>query len=122
MRTTSRRTPGSQVTTPAKESASRPVGQQPAPPDDPRQDELYVRIAKRAYEMYLRRGSHEGHALEDWLEAGRSTRRAQVQGHLQAIEAALSLDNSKARLEANLNRRSLVRVSRLPNTRSFIHS
>jgi hypothetical protein len=71
MRTTSRRTTGSQATTPAKESASRPVGQQSAPPDDPRQDELYVRIAKRAYEMYLRRGNEEGHALEDWLEAER---------------------------------------------------
>jgi len=71
MGTTSRRTRGSQASTPAKKSASRPVGQQLAPPDDPRQDELYVRIAKRAYEMYLRRGNEEGHALEDWLEAER---------------------------------------------------
>ena len=30
-----------------------------------------MRIAKRAYEMYLRRGNEEGHALEDWLEAER---------------------------------------------------
>jgi len=91
MRTASRRTPGSQVTTPAKESASRPVGQQPAPADDPRQDELYVRIAKRAYEVYLRRGSHEGHALEDWLDAGRSPLTRQIQAHLKAIEAPLIL-------------------------------
>ena len=30
-----------------------------------------MRIATRAYEMYLRRGNEEGHALEDWLEAER---------------------------------------------------
>lgn len=71
MRTTSRRTRGSQATTPAKKSTPRAVGQQPAPPDHPRQDELYMRIATRAYEMYLRRGNEEGHALEDWLEAER---------------------------------------------------
>jgi hypothetical protein len=63
--------PGHKPQPRAKESASRPVGQQPAPPDDPRQDELYVRIAKRAYEMYLRRGNEEGDAPEDWLEAER---------------------------------------------------
>lgn len=71
MRTTSRRTRGSQAITPATESTPRPVGQQSAPTDHPRQDELYLRIAKRAYEMYLRRGNEEGHALEDWLEAER---------------------------------------------------
>jgi hypothetical protein len=71
MRTTSRRTHGSQSTTPGKESAPRAVGQQPAPPDYPDRDELYLRIAKRAYDMYLRRGHEEGHALEDWLEAER---------------------------------------------------
>ena len=71
MRTTSRPTRGSHTTTLAKEPTPRPVGQQPAPPDHPRQDELYVRIAKRAYEMYLRRGNEEGYALEDWLEAER---------------------------------------------------
>jgi hypothetical protein len=26
-------------------------------------------IAKRAYELYLQRGSIEGHELDDWLEA-----------------------------------------------------
>jgi hypothetical protein len=26
-------------------------------------------IAKRAYELYLQRGSVEGHELDDWLEA-----------------------------------------------------
>ena len=71
MRTTSRRTRGSQAITPATESTPRPVGQQSAPTDHPCQDELYMRIAKRAYEMYLRRGNEEGHALEDWLEAER---------------------------------------------------
>jgi hypothetical protein len=28
-------------------------------------------IAKRAYELYLRRGARPGHAVEDWLRAER---------------------------------------------------
>ncbi len=31
----------------------------------------HSRIAKRAYEFYVQRGSQEGHAVEDWLEAER---------------------------------------------------
>lgn len=38
----------------------RPV----APPDD-----LWERIARKAYELYERGGRREGRALEDWLEA-----------------------------------------------------
>jgi hypothetical protein len=31
-------------------------------------------IAKRAYEIFLRRGSRNGHDMEDWLEAERQLR------------------------------------------------
>jgi hypothetical protein len=34
-------------------------------PQDPRQEE----IAKRAYELYLQRGSTPGYELDDWLAA-----------------------------------------------------
>ena len=34
-------------------------------------DDLQVRIAKRAYEIHLERGSRSGYALSDWLKAER---------------------------------------------------
>ncbi len=34
-------------------------------------DELQECIAKRAYELYLKRGCREGCALEDWVDAER---------------------------------------------------
>ena len=34
-------------------------------------DELQERIAKRAYELYLERGSREGCALDDWKDKER---------------------------------------------------
>ena len=34
-------------------------------------EDLQVRIAKRAYEIYLERGLRPGYALSDWLEAER---------------------------------------------------
>jgi Protein of unknown function (DUF2934) len=37
-----------------------------ASPEEPQQE-----IARRAYELYERRGRQEGHDLEDWLEAER---------------------------------------------------
>src|SRR5215831_14778174 len=32
-------------------------------------DDLYARIAARAYELYVERGYRDGGALEDWLDA-----------------------------------------------------
>jgi len=29
----------------------------------------WQRISDKAYELYERRGRHEGHALQDWLDA-----------------------------------------------------
>jgi hypothetical protein len=46
---------------------TEPVHSQPVSPAD----DLQVRIAKRAYEIYLERGSRPGYALSDWLEAER---------------------------------------------------
>ncbi len=34
-------------------------------------DDIRVLIAKRAYELYAKRGYRDGHALDDWLEAER---------------------------------------------------
>jgi len=34
-------------------------------------EDLHARINHRAYELYLQRGSREGHAHEDWLDAER---------------------------------------------------
>jgi hypothetical protein len=34
-------------------------------------EDLHARISHRAYELYLQRGSREGHAQEDWLDAER---------------------------------------------------
>jgi hypothetical protein len=48
-------------------SETEPVRSQPVSPSD----DLQVRIAKRAYEIYLERGSRPGYALSDWLEAER---------------------------------------------------
>jgi Protein of unknown function (DUF2934) len=54
-----------ELTAPEKE----PVHCQPASPSDDSQ----VRIAKRAYDLYLERGSRAGYALNDWLDAERET-------------------------------------------------
>jgi hypothetical protein len=34
-------------------------------------DDLQARITTRAYELYVERGSRDGFALEDWLDAER---------------------------------------------------
>lgn len=34
-------------------------------------DDLQARIAKRAYQLYLKRGADHGHAIDDWLQAER---------------------------------------------------
>jgi hypothetical protein len=44
-----------------------PVHSQPLSPGD----DVQARIAKRAYEIYLERGSRSGHEFSDWLEAER---------------------------------------------------
>ena len=39
---------------------------------------LGSRIAKRAYELYARRGQEHGHDFEDWLEAERQILRKEI--------------------------------------------
>jgi hypothetical protein len=51
----------------AADHENEPVHCQPASPSDDSQ----VRIAKRAYDFYLERGSRTGYALDDWLDAER---------------------------------------------------
>lgn len=48
-------------------SEKEPVHCQPVSPCD----DLPVRIADRAYELYVDRGYRQGRALDDWLEAER---------------------------------------------------
>ena len=50
-------------TAPEKE----PAPSQPASPGD----DSHIRIAQRAYDLYLERGSRAGYALDDWLDAER---------------------------------------------------
>jgi hypothetical protein len=50
-----------------------PVLSQPVSPAE----DLQVRIAKRAYEIYLERGLRPSYALRDWLEAEREILRAE---------------------------------------------
>ena len=44
-----------------------PVHCQPVSP----RDDSQARIVKRAYDLYLERGSRTGYALDDWLDAER---------------------------------------------------
>ena len=37
-------------------------------------DDLYERIAKRAYQLYEERGGVNGYALDDWLQAEQEIR------------------------------------------------
>jgi hypothetical protein len=37
-------------------------------------DDMYEKIALRAYQIFERRGGESGHDLEDWLEAERGVR------------------------------------------------
>ena len=55
-------------------------------------------IAARAYEIYLRRGATEGHALEDWLEAERELTGegvAETQGPPADLETLLPARRAK---------------------------
>ena len=55
--------PSRELSVPEKE----PVHCQPVSPCD----DLYVRIANRAYELHAARGYRQGYTLDDWLEAER---------------------------------------------------
>jgi hypothetical protein len=42
--------------------------------------EFYARVARRAYDLFERRGREEGHDVEDWLEAERLVKDEMLQG------------------------------------------
>ena len=43
-------------------------------------------IAKRAYELYLQRGSVSGHELDDWLEAEAELSRSEEAGQAAPVQ------------------------------------
>lgn len=45
-------------------------------------DELYERVARKAYELYQQRGEEHGHDLEDWLTAERLVQQELLHGPL----------------------------------------
>ena len=49
--------------------AKGPTNRKPAEKVVACPEEVWERIAKKAYELYERRGRGEGRALEDWFEA-----------------------------------------------------
>jgi hypothetical protein len=65
---------------PKKTTASHATRQKknPGPPASPilaiSDDELYERVASKAYELYQQRGEKPGNDLEDWLIAERLVR------------------------------------------------
>lgn len=52
-------------TRPKADAPQTPVGQS----EDPTDPALREAIAKRAFELYLQRGSESGYEVEDWLAA-----------------------------------------------------
>lgn len=46
--------------------------------------EFYARVARRAYDLFERRGREEGHDVEDWLEAERLVKDELLQQHNEA--------------------------------------
>jgi hypothetical protein len=54
----------------------------PTPPLTISDEELYQRVARKAYELYQQRGEKAGHDLEDWLTAERLVRDELLHGPL----------------------------------------
>ena len=54
----------------------------PTPPLTISDEELYQRVAQKAYELYQQRGEEAGHDLEDWLTAERLVRDELLHGPL----------------------------------------
>jgi hypothetical protein len=54
----------------------------PKPPLTIGDEELYQRVARKAYELYQQRGEKAGHDMEDWLTAERLVRDELLHGPL----------------------------------------
>ena len=59
---------GAKAASRSGEGQSPPAIQEAAPFSNV---EFYARVARRAYDLFERRGREEGHDVEDWLEAER---------------------------------------------------
>jgi len=71
---------------------------------EPSQDE----IARRAYELYLQRGSVPGHETDDWLQAEAELSAAATHGEEQTSPPARRSESASSRREASSSsRRSL---------------
>jgi len=63
-------------------------------------------IAKRAYELYLQRGSVPGHELDDWLEAeAQLTREASASEERAAPEPVVRRRSARTETHPPSNRR-----------------
>ena len=65
-------------------------------------------IAKRAYELYLQRGSVPGHELDDWLEA---------EAELSAAAATADSEERRAAVQPVVRRRSARSEAHPPSNR-----
>ncbi|MGE0823739.1 MAG: DUF2934 domain-containing protein [Candidatus Binatia bacterium] len=53
-------------------------------------EEIYARVAQRAYELYQQRGEEHGHDLADWFTAERLVKEELLHGPV--LEAPLALE------------------------------
>jgi|GEM_PF-5144752 len=54
--------------------------------------DLYERVACKAYELYQQRGEMPGHALDDWLIAERAVREELLHGPLPDVPMMAEID------------------------------
>jgi len=66
-----------------KSKSRKPRSPKPAQPNDTEES-----IRRRAYELYEQRGTIEGFALDDWLQAEREILGAQKQRKVKAARAS----------------------------------
>ena len=67
-----------QATPKSKRPPSRKRPARAASSVNAKEQALYERIAQRAYELYEQRGRQAGSALEDWIQAEREIRSAEM--------------------------------------------
>ena len=68
------------VGAPRKTRRKNNTGTVPLVPLTLNDDELYARVALKAYELYQERGEDPGHDLDDWLTAERLVKAALLHG------------------------------------------
>jgi len=62
-------------------------------------------IAKRAYELYLQRGSVPGHELDDWLEAEAELSRAAAPSDEAPVQPVVRRRSARSESHSASNRR-----------------